>query len=105
MSGANARESSKNKHDPIEFFPAFAFRDPSDDVERCQHAYRRVVGRAASGDGALALAGEVAALRDVIVAVRTAPQRHYATDPRRDLCHVGRLEEISTFSHVAPAGI
>ena len=60
---------------------------------------------AASGDGALALAGEVAALRDVIVAVRAAPQRHYATDPRRDLCHVGRLEEISTFSHVAPAGI
>ena len=51
------------------------------------------------------LQGEVAALRDVIVAVRAAPQRHYATDPRRDLCHVGRLEEISTFSHVAPAGI
>ena len=35
--------SSKNKHDVIEFFPAFEFRDPSDNVERCQHAYRRVV--------------------------------------------------------------
>ena len=59
---------------------------------------------AASGDGALALAGEVAALRDVIVAVRAAPQRHYATDPRRDLCHVGRPGDLATFSHAAPAG-
>ncbi len=46
-----APERRKRKGYPprirIEVFPAFAFRDPSDDVERCQHAYRRVVGRAA----------------------------------------------------------
>ena len=38
--------SLENKNDLIEFFPAIAFRDPSNDVERCPPAYRHVVGRA-----------------------------------------------------------
>ena len=49
----------ENPQDLIEFFPAVAFRDPPNDVEKCPPAYRRVVGRASRQRALAMVSGRV----------------------------------------------